>query len=119
MVRRLPAAERLDRTQFRSEAEYLDHVVQLSAYRCPHCGAEIEFLGRHVGFGHTTAGIDVRWRSAFDTARPLEQFERALDFRCPGCAPARIVYAQMSDLSKTFDWDLLEVVEADTWPEHH
>lgn len=37
MVRRVPAADRLDRTQFRTQVEYYDHIVQLAAYRCPHC----------------------------------------------------------------------------------
>ena len=118
MVRRVPAAERLDRTQFRSDEEYLDHVVQLSAYQCPHCGAEIEFLGRHCGSGQTTPTIDAAWRGEFDAARPLAAFELALEFHCPGCAaPARIC-KQMSDLSKTFDWDLVEVLEPARWPEH-
>ena len=123
MVRRIAAIERLDRTEFRSGVEYLDHVVQLAAYRCPHCGVGVEFQGRHLSGGHSSgsqapAAIDLPWRSAFDAARPLDPFEWALDFSCPGCgAPVRIVYAQMSDGSKSLDWDLLEVVEAITWPE--
>jgi hypothetical protein len=61
--------------------------------------------------------IDPEWRAAFDAARPLVAFERMLDFHCPRrTAPVRIVYEQMSDLSKIFDCDLLEVLEATSWP---
>jgi hypothetical protein len=123
MVRRIAAVERLDRTRFRSDVEYLDHVVQLAAYRCPHCGVGVEFQGRHLVEGQpfgsrAPAALDSPWRAAFDVARPLAPFEWALDFHCAGCgAPVRIVYAQMSDMSKTFDWDLLEVLETIRWPE--
>jgi hypothetical protein len=41
-----------------------------------------------------------------------------LDFNCPGCrAPVRIVYTLVSDDTKAFDWDLLEILEAAGWPE--
>jgi predicted RNA-binding Zn-ribbon protein involved in translation (DUF1610 family) len=118
MVRCVSAGQRLDRTEFRSEVEWLDHVVQVAGYRCPHCAAEVEFLRRHFEAAARIA-IDSRWRTAFDAARALRVRERGLDFLCPGCAaPARIVYAQMSgDDYKTSDWDLLEVLEAGEWPE--
>ena len=115
MVRCVSADQRLDRTEFRSEVEYLNHVVQLAAYRCPHCGAEAKFLRRHFDY-LTSATIDPGWQAAFDAARALREGERALDFLCPGCAaPVRIVYVQMGDNYKTFDWDLLEVLEAAEW----
>jgi predicted RNA-binding Zn-ribbon protein involved in translation (DUF1610 family) len=123
MVRRVAAAVRLDRTQFRSDVESLDHVVQLAAYSCPHCGAGVEFKGRHWREGRPFGGarpsaLEDRWQAAFDTARPLDPFEWAMDFHCPGCgAPVRIVYAQMSDMSKTSDWDLVEVLEVIRWPQ--
>jgi hypothetical protein len=90
--------------------------VQLAAYRSSHCRAEVEFQGRHFR-PRDTAAIDPEWRAAFDAARPLVAFERMLDFHCPRrTAPVRIVYEQMSDLSKIFDCDLLEVLEATSWP---
>src|SRR5690242_14693275 len=93
MVRRLPAAERLDRTRFRSEEEYLDHVVQLGAYECPHCGTGVEFQGRHFGLDVKRAPLSPLWTSTFEAARPLGDLEAALDFHCPGCAaPVRIIY---------------------------
>lgn len=62
MVRRIAAAERLDRTQFRSDVEYLEHVVQLAGYRCPHCGAGGEFEGRHWWQGRPFgAAAAARW----------------------------------------------------------
>lgn len=123
MVRRVAAAERLDRTQFRSDVEYLDHVVQLAGYSCPHCGAGVEFEGRHWRDGRPfgaarAATLDGRWHAAFDADRPLRSGEWALDFNCPGCrAPVRIVYELASPEAKAFDWDLLEVLEAARWPE--
>jgi predicted RNA-binding Zn-ribbon protein involved in translation (DUF1610 family) len=118
MVRRVAADERFDRTQFRSEVEYLDHVVQLAAYRCPHCGKGVEFQSRHFGPGVPRATVDPRWRSAFDAARPLGTLEAALEFHCPGCtAPVRIIYAEKGDQYRIFDADLLEVLEVADWPE--
>src|SRR5688572_6869985 len=112
MVRRIAAGERLDRTTFRYEEEYLNHVVQLAAYRCPHCGTGVEFQGRHFGPGVDRATVDPRWRSEFDAARPLATLEGALEFHCPGCtAPVRIVYAKKGDQYRIFDADLLEVLE--------
>jgi hypothetical protein len=96
MVRCVSAGQRLDRTEFRSEVEWLDHVVQVAGYRCPHCAAEVEFLRRHFEAAARIA-IDSRWRTAFDAARALRLRERGLD--------------------KTSDWDLLEVLEAGEWPE--
>jgi hypothetical protein len=116
MVRRVPADQRLDRTEFRSEVEYMDHVVQLASYRCPYCAAEAEFLRRHFAAAARVA-IHPRWRNAFDDARALKARERALDFSLPWmCRAVRIVYARMGDDYKTFDWDLLEVLEAAKWP---
>jgi hypothetical protein len=121
MVRRVAAAERLDRTQFRSDVAYLDHVVQLAGYRCARAG--VEFKGRHWWEGRSfgTARppvLEERWHAAFDADRPLQSREWALDFNCPGCrAPVRIVYKLVSDDTKAFDWDLLEVLEAARWPE--
>jgi len=118
MVRHVAAGERFDRTRFRSEVEYLDHVVQLAAYRCPHCGTGVEFQSRHFGPGVERATVDPRWRSAFDAARPLAALEAALEFHCPGCtAPVRIIYAQKGDQYRIFDADLLEVLEVATWPQ--
>jgi predicted RNA-binding Zn-ribbon protein involved in translation (DUF1610 family) len=118
MVRRVTADERFDRTQFRSEVEYLDHVVQFAAYRCPHCGTGVEFQGRHFGPGVSRATVDRRRRSEFDAARPLAALEGALEFHCPGCtAPVRIIYARKGDQYRIFDADLLEVLEAANWPQ--
>ena len=119
LVRRVPAADRLDRVEFRSEEEYLKHTVQLAGYSCPHCHAGVEFEARHLfdGFQGRAVTVDPEWRARFDAARPLLNLERGLEFYCPGCrAPVRIVYSPLGDLYKSFDWHLLEVVEVHPWP---
>lgn len=118
MVRRVPAAGRLDRLEFHSDEEYLKQIVQVAGYTCPHCGAGVEFQERHLfdGFQGRTTTLDAEWRARFDAARPLEGLERGLEFYCPGCrAPVRIIYSPLSDLYKSFDWRLLEVVEVNEW----
>ena len=117
MVRCVSAGERLDRNEFKREVEYLDHLAQLAAYRCPHCTTEVEFFSGYFDLGARQAKVDAHWRSQFDVARPLVAFEEAFEFYCPGCnAPLRIVYENKYNRSRGVDTDLLSVLEITQWP---
>jgi hypothetical protein len=118
MVRCVSAGERFDRTEFRREVEYLDHVAQLATYRCPHCRTEVAFFSGYFDEGAHHTKIDPQWRSQFDAARPLVAFEEAFEFYCRRCrAPVRVVYENKYNRSRFVDTDLLNVLEIAEWPE--
>lgn len=119
-VRTTPA-DRLDRLEFGTRREALDHIVEFGAYRCPHCGSAVEFSSRH--FGRQAApqtNLTPSWAERFDELRPLnpQQWESFLDFHCPGCrAPVRIVYAVgQSWAMGAHSWRIVDLLEASSWP---
>ena len=111
----VPAEQRVDRVRFSGGAEWSDHVVHVGAYKCPHCGAEVEFntgsLRKAETFDGSPLGSD--WHSQCQVVRPLGAWEWPLDFKCRGRnRPVRIVFAAGQEFSMgSHEHILVQVIE--------
>lgn len=118
-VRLVGAEMRIDRTAF---SRLWRQAVDAGRYGCPHCRAVHEFLATDFerGFGACRGVLDPAWRLGFAAKRPLREDDReaCIDFACRGCgAPARIIYrAGRASAMGCLDWEILAVVEAESWP---
>jgi hypothetical protein len=113
-------AERMDRVEFGTKREAIDHVVELGSYRCPHCGKTTDFTSRHFRHRQPTASpLGALWVERFDALHQLnpDEWETALDFHCLWChAPVRIIYAAGEVWAHgTNSWIIVDILEAASW----
>jgi predicted RNA-binding Zn-ribbon protein involved in translation (DUF1610 family) len=117
---RVAPSQRMDRLEFGTEREVLDHIIEVGAYRCPHCTTEVAFRSSHFGPRPSPISqVDAKWARAFDRLRPLDlrAWESFVDFPCPGCkAPVRLVYGAGDTWAMgTNSWRVADILEVHPW----
>jgi hypothetical protein len=88
--------ERVDRTTFSGEAEYLEHRIHVGSYTCPECNTVQEFNTSTLRSWEAAqkSPFGPEWQAACDAVRARGSWEWAFDFSCRGChRKRRIVYA--------------------------
>ena len=109
--------ERLDRVEFDPREELRDSVILLGTYRCPACGAAVEFRTGDFRDGMSPdrpSKLDGAEAAAFDAFRPLDsaRWESRLDFHCPGCrSPVRLIYEPWEFAMGSYAFTVTGVVE--------
>ena len=119
-LRVVPADERFSRLVFNPKHEYTDHLIDVGAYRCPHCASESEFNTGTLRQHETDrARADLStWGRACEATRALgAAWEWFFDLSCIGCgAPARVIYGHGGEFAMgCYKYQLLEVLETTSW----
>jgi hypothetical protein len=109
------ASQRFDRVAFNPAVEHTDHVVEVGAYRCPHCETEIQFTTGTLRQFERSKGLalGLEWHQRCESIRPIGPWEWSVDFRCRGCTRhVRIVYGHDGEYAMgAWKYRLLDVIE--------
>lgn len=93
-------SDRLDRLEFGTQRELLDHVVETGAYECAHCRTQVEFLTRHFVLEptpRTRGALSPFWEQSPGPPTPDRPPSSVNCSRRAICGVARAAPAQLID----------------------